>query len=76
MAELIPFNLGGVLRFTAKACALVPTASGDGPLVARLLVATDDPSARTLAMALSRWWAGPPRVVWLDRWGEHRSGVV
>jgi len=26
--------------------------------------------------ALSRWWAGPPRVVWLDRWGEHRSGVV
>jgi len=29
-----------------------------------------------LYMALSRWWAGPPRVVWLDRWGEHRSGVV
>ncbi len=30
----------------------------------------------TVERALSRWWAGPPRVVWLDRWGEHRSGVV
>jgi hypothetical protein len=35
------------------------------------LAGTDIPGT-----ALSRWWAGPPRVVWLDRWGEHRSGVV
>ena len=51
--------------------------------LARVDALSDDPAFFTPFVpffdprrALSRWWAGPPRVVWLDRWGEHRSGVV
>ena len=52
--ELVRFNLAGAHRYTAQAAAIVPTGSGDGRIIPRLLVATDDPSARTLAITLSR----------------------
>lgn len=56
MAELIPFNLGGTLRFTAKRAAIIPTPSGDGRIIPRLLVVTDtdDPAARHIVMDLDR----------------------
>jgi hypothetical protein len=52
--ELVKFDFADAHRYTALAAALVPTASGDGRLIARLILRTDDPNAERIVVDLDR----------------------